>query len=83
MGRRMLAVSVEGQRWWSAGLLRTAAAAFIDSTRVTGRLDAGARSDVDAGVGLRFALPGAGTIRADMANGLIHGGTRWSFVYEP
>ena len=83
MGRRLLAVSVEGQRWWSAGLLRTAVAAFIDSTRVTGRLDAGARSDVDAGVGLRLVLPGAGTIRADMANGLIHGGTRWSFVYEP
>ena len=37
----------------------------------------------DAGVGLRIALPGAGTIRADVANGLRHGGTRWTFVYEP
>lgn len=83
MGRRLLSVSVEGQRWWSSGLLRTAVAAFIDSTRVTGRLDASARSDVDAGVGLRLALPGAGTLRADVANGLNHGGTRWSFVYEP
>jgi hypothetical protein len=83
MGRRLLGISVEAQRWWSSGFVRTAAAAFIDSTRVMGRLDAGARSDVDAGVGLRLALPGAGTIRADVATGLNHGGTRWSFVYEP
>ena len=25
----------------------------------------------------------AGVLRADVATGLRHGGTRWSFVYEP
>jgi hypothetical protein len=83
MGRRLLSVSVEAQRWWTAGLLQTAAAAFVDTARVADRIEGGARGDVDAGVGLRIALPGAGTIRADVANGLRHGGTRWTFVYEP
>ena len=83
MGRRLLSVSVEAQRWWSAGLLQTAAAAFVDTARVADRLDGGPRGDVDAGVGLRIALPGAGTLHADVANGLRHGGTRWTFVYEP
>lgn len=83
MGRRLAGASVEVQRWWSAGFVRTAAAAFIDSARVTGRLDAGARGDVDAGIGVRLALPGAGTVRADVANGMRHGGMRWSLVYEP
>ena len=83
MGRRLLAASVEAQRWWSVGFVQTAAALFIDSARASRRLDPGAGSDVDAGVGLRLALPGAGTIRADVANGLLHGGARWTFVYEP
>ena len=83
MGRRLLSVSVEAQRWWTAGLLQTAAAAFVDTARVADRIEGGPRGDVDAGVGLRIALPGAGTIRADVANGLRHGGTRWTFVYEP
>ena len=83
MGRRLLNASGEAQRWWSRGLVRTAAAAFIDTARVGGRLETGTRGDVDAGVGVRVALPGAGTLRADVASGLRHGGTRWSFVYEP
>ena len=83
MGRRLLSASVEAQRWWSAGLLQMAGAAFVDTARVADRLDGGPRGDVDAGIGLRIALPGAGTIRADVANGLRHGGTRWSFAYEP
>jgi hypothetical protein len=84
MGRRFWNASVEAQQWWSAGIVRAAAAAFVDAARVEERLDAGARGDVDAGVGVRVALPGApGTLRADVATGLRHGGTRWSFVYEP
>jgi len=82
MGRRLLNASAEAQRWWSVGLVRTAAAAFIDTARVDGRLETGTRGDVDAGVGFRIALPGAGSLRADVASGLRHGGTRWSFVYE-
>jgi hypothetical protein len=84
MGRRFWNVSLEAQQWWSAGVVRTALAAFVDAARVGERLGQGARADVDAGVGLRLALPGApGTFRADVATGLSHGGTRWSFVYEP
>jgi hypothetical protein len=84
LGRRLWNASVEAQQWWSAGIIRAAAAAFVDAARVDERLAAGARGDVDAGVGIRIALPGApGTLRADVATGLRHGGTRWSFVYEP
>jgi hypothetical protein len=84
MGRRLWNASVEAQRWWSAGIIRAAAAAFVDAVRVEERFDAGVRGDIDAGVGVRLALPGApGTLRADVATGLRHGGTRWSFVYEP
>jgi hypothetical protein len=97
MGRRLLNASVEAQYWRSAGVVQAAAAAFVDAARTTRRFDAGGpdkvrptpfdagpRGDVDAGVGLRIALPGAsGIIRADVATGLRHGGTRWSVVYEP
>jgi len=82
MGRRLLSASGEAQHWWSRGLVRAAAAVFIDTARVGGRLDTGTRGDVDAGVGFRIALPGAGTVRTDVATGLLHGGTQWSFVYE-
>jgi len=82
MGRRLVNASGEAQRWWSRGLLRTAAAAFIDMARVGNRLDSATRGDVDAGVGFRVAVPGMGTVRTDVASGLLHGGTRWSFVYE-
>jgi hypothetical protein len=83
MGKTLLNASGEVQRWWSAGLIRAAAAGFVDTTRVSRRIEAGARGDVDAGIGLRVALPGAGVVRADVATGLRSGGTRWSFVYEP
>jgi hypothetical protein len=84
LGRQLLNASIEIQRWWTAGLLRAGAAAFIDAARAARRLDAGARGDVDAGIGFRLALPGvAGVVRADVAAGLRHGGTKWSFVYEP
>jgi hypothetical protein len=84
MGRQLWNASVETQQWWSVGIVRTAAAAFVDAVRVGKRLGDGARGDVDAGVGLRIALPGApGMFRADVATGLRRGGTRWSFVYEP
>ena len=84
LGRQMVNASMEVQRWWAPGLLRAGGAAFIDAARTARRVDGDARGDVDAGVGFRAALPGvAGIIRADVATGLLHGGTRWSFVYEP
>ena len=83
MGRRLLNASFETQRWWSVGLVQAAAAAFVDTARVSSRPGVERRGDVDAGIGLRIALPGAGLMRVDVATGLRHGGTRWSFVYEP
>jgi hypothetical protein len=84
MGRRFLNTSLEVQRWWAAKLVRAGGAAFVDASRTSRRLDPQSRGDVDAGVGLRLALPGlAGVVRADVATGLLHGGTRWSFVLEP
>jgi hypothetical protein len=84
MGRQLWSASVEAQQWWSTGVVRTAAAAFVDAVRVGERLGDGSRGDVDAGAGLRIALPGApGMFRADVATGLRRGGTRWSFVYQP
>jgi hypothetical protein len=84
MGRRLLNASVEAQYWRSTGIVRAAAAVFVDAARTAGRFDAAPRGDVDAGVGFRLALPGAsGIIRADVATGLRHDGTRWSVVYEP
>ena len=84
MGRRLWHSSMEAQQWWPAGIVRIAGAIFVDAVRVGDRVGDAARGDVDAGAGVRLALPGApGTFRADVATGLRHGGTRWSFVYEP
>ena len=84
LGRRFLHASGEAERWWTRGLLRAGAAVFLDTARTGRRVSEGPRGDVDAGVGLRLAVPGlSGTLRADVATGLRHGGTRWSFVYDP
>ena len=84
LGRRLLNASIEIQRWWTPGLVRAGGAAFIDVARAAGRVVPGSRGDVDAGVGVRLSLPGvAGVVRADVATGLRHGGTRWSVVYDP
>ena len=84
LGRSLLNASGETQQWWTIGILRTGAAVFVDAARTGKRLDGSERDDVDVGAGLRLALPGSsGTVRADVATGLRHGGTRWSFVYEP
>lgn len=84
LGRRLLNASIEIQRWWAPGLARAGVAAFVDVARAAGRAVPGSRGDVDAGVGIRLSLPGvAGVVRADVATGLRHGGTRWSVVYEP
>jgi len=49
-------------------------AAFADAASATRRLVPGTGSEVDAGVGLRLALPGAaGALRVDFARGLRDG----------
>jgi hypothetical protein len=84
LGRRLLAASGEAQQWWGTPLLRVGAAVFVDAARIGARLLSGSRGDVDAGAGLRVAVPSvAGTFRADVARGLRDGATTFSFVYEP
>lgn len=84
LGRRLVAGSAEAQRWWSPAVVRLGAAAFVDAARVSARWMDGPRTDVDAGAGLRVAVPGLpGTFRADVARGLRDGATAFSFVYEP
>jgi hypothetical protein len=85
LGRALAAVSVEGQRWWQArSLLRLGAAAFVDAGRTSRTLTGATLTDVDAGLGVRFAVTGIrGVFRADLGRGLRDGATVLSFVYEP
>ena len=84
LGRRIVAGSGEIQHWWVAPLGRIGAALFVDAARAAHRLAPGSRTDVDAGVGVRFAVPAVrGTFRADLARGLVDRATALSFVYEP
>ena len=84
LGRRIVGASMEAQRWWAAPPFRVGAAAFVDAAHVGSRLAPAGQGDVDAGAGIRLAVPGtSGTFRADVAKGLRDGATTFSFVYEP
>lgn len=84
LGRGIVHASFEAQQWWTVAVTRVAAAAFLDAARVFRRLDPASRTDVDAGLGARLAIPGVrGVFRADVARGLRDGATAISFVYEP
>jgi hypothetical protein len=84
LGRRIVHASFEAQQWWTVAVTRVAAAAFLDTARVSGRLDPASRTGVDAGLGARLAIPGVrGAFRVDVAHGLRDGATAISFVYEP
>jgi hypothetical protein len=78
-GRRLAFATVEAQRWRSlrrVPAVRIAPAAFVDGARATHQADpSGSRLHVDAGAGLRVAVPGAGVMRIDVAHGLRDGGT--------
>ena len=84
LGRTIVHASGEAQRWWAAPAgIRVAVAAFADSARVVDRLQSGARADLDAGLGVRAALPGLpGAFRLDVGKGLRDGATAVSFVYD-
>jgi hypothetical protein len=84
LGRALVTVSAEGQRWWPvSGLLRLGAAAFVDVGRTSRTLTGVTLHDADAGIGARFAVTGIrGVFRADLARGLRDGTTVLSFVYE-
>jgi hypothetical protein len=86
-GRRLAAVTVESQRWLSGpGWLRLAVAAFADVAAASHRFQGpGTAAHVDAGVGIRLRLPGAGNglVRADFARGLRDGRQRISVGIVP
>jgi outer membrane translocation and assembly module TamA len=66
----------EWRRWRTPVLraLRIAPAAFVDVARAyDAPAFADARAHVDAGLGVRVAIAGAGVIRADVARGLRDG----------
>jgi hypothetical protein len=88
IGRHLVYASGEAQKWWEARAgVRVAAAAFVDAASVhRGALaaESRARTDVDAGIGARLAVPGvSGVIRIDVAKGVRDGATALSFVYDP
>ena len=84
LGRSLFHASGEAQQWWTRSVLHVGAAAFVDAARTARRLDGTAVSDVDVGIGARFAAPLLpGVIRVDVAKGLRDGSTAWSVVYTP
>ena len=85
LGRLLLHGSVEGQRWWALrGVLRIAAAVFVDSARTGSRLEGRALRDIDVGLGTRLAATGLpGTFRADLGRGVNDGNFTLSLTYAP
>jgi hypothetical protein len=84
-GRRLGFATIEAQRWTLLRRLpvRIAPAAFVDGARATRGLDAAdSRFQIDAGVGVRFAFPGGGVMRIDVARGLRDGGTVLSAAWD-
>jgi predicted double-glycine peptidase len=75
-GRRTVHGGTEWRRWTEphGKPIRFAPAIFVDAARAAGVLPGGdPRAHVDAGAGLRIALPGAGIVRIDFAHGLRDG----------
>ena len=85
-GRRVAFASVEAQRWLAPkwhGLLRIAPAVFLDTARAThGLATTDQRVHYDLGGGIRLAIPGAGTLRVDLARGLRDGHTALSVGWQ-
>jgi hypothetical protein len=81
-GRRLAYLSGESRRWFAGpGLIRLGVAAFADVAAASHRLQGDqAIAHVDAGIGIRVRLPGAGNsvVRADYARGLRDGQQRVS-----
>jgi hypothetical protein len=71
-GRTLTHGGAEWQ-WWRQlrkKPLRIAPAVFVDSARASRRLGGSDSGHVDAGVGCRVSVPGAGVLRLDLARGL-------------
>ena len=81
-GRRLAHAGTEWRRWRGPvfKVLHVAPALFIDLARAFAVADFGdKRTHVDAGAGMRVAIPGAGVLRIDVARGLHDGETAVSF----
>jgi hypothetical protein len=81
-GRRLYSAGVEWRHWLRPvkGTVRFAPAAFVDAARAGRRLVPGDAWHVDAGVGLRLAVPGSQVVRIDVATGLRDGNTALSIA---
>jgi hypothetical protein len=78
-GRGLVSGGVEWRRWGAPfkRVLRFAPAIFVDAARACDVPEYGdARTHVDAGTGVRLAIPGAGVLRTDFAVGLRDG--KWA-----
>ncbi len=84
-GRQLLFAGGEWRRWMrpSRSVVRIAPAAFVDIARATRGLESSdKRTHVDAGAGVRIAVPGLGVIRLDVAHGLHDGATAFSVGFD-
>jgi hypothetical protein len=85
IGRYLAHGGVEVTRWLSEGGLGAAGVAlFVDGAKLWRPLDGSgeARLMIDPGAGARFALPGQGRLRADLAVGLRDGAMAMSMAWE-
>jgi hypothetical protein len=79
-GRRVYSGGAEWRRWTKPikGVIRVAPAVFVDAAHAEQRLVVGDAWHVDAGAGVRIAIPGSEVFRVDIAKGLRDGNTRIS-----
>lgn len=80
-GRRMTHGNIEWRRWklWSGKPVRIAPALFVDAAQAHQRaFGLRERSEIDAGAGVRVAVPGGNVLRIDLARGLRDGATAFS-----
>lgn len=87
LGRTLLTSGVEVARWLPSFAVAGTVpgiAGFVDGARIAGRHGiGGSATHVDAGLGLRLALPDGGTLRVDLARGLADGRTLLSAGWNP
>ena len=85
-GQRVAHASVETQHWFRRpGLVRFAAAAFVDTAAASHRSpdSIGYPLQVDAGAGLRVRMPGISSVlRIDYARGVRDGAHAWTMGWQ-
>jgi hypothetical protein len=85
IGRTLLHGGAEWRYWIQPGArpFRLAPAVFVDAARASRTLPGfDRRLHVDAGIGLRVALAGAGTLRVDVGKGFRDGATALSIGWD-